>query len=219
MTSLSPLRYFFAMGLHPPYAVAILFAVLMAGVSGVVLNPATGLDDGVGMLLFVQMFLASSGFVERARRGHFDPLLTLASSRTTALVAHWTISALPGVLGWLALCVTAFIVRSPDALSMLCGTRAAALVIVSVLAWVGGFALARGTAGFLWTATLFVLLLRRTNMSASSPLAVMFCPFILMKPGPVDRAAVTAALLMTVVLLLGVWRYARRLDIFLLERG
>ena len=58
------------------------------------------LDSALGMLLFVQMFMASSGFLARARRGHFDSILTSASERVSVLVSHWLASVLPGVLAW-----------------------------------------------------------------------------------------------------------------------
>jgi hypothetical protein len=219
VTTLYPFRFFLAMGLHAPYGLIVLAAVVVTTVCMVASAPLTGVDDGVGMLLFVQMFLASSGFSERARRGHFDPLLTFPSNRRMALIAHWTISVLPGVAGWLTIAAAAFLFRSPVAGSTLWGGRAAAMFIVSAVAWVAGFALARGTAGFLWTAALLAVMFRRADIiDSSSALSFVFCPFVLMKPGAPDTSAALAAVLIAGVPLLWVWRNAATLDIDLRER-
>jgi hypothetical protein len=220
MKTLSPFRFFLVMQLHAPYTLVILAIVLAAAVFMTSSNPATGLDDGIGMLLFVQMFLASSGFCERARRGHFDPLLTFAAHRTLALVAHWSISVLPGVSAWLLLAASAATVGSPQAGSMVWGARAAAFFIVSAVAWVAGFALARGTAGFLWTAALLLVLMRRIDVVASSsPFAIVLCPFGLLKPQGTGAASVAGAVLLAGLPLLMVWHHGRRLDIYLRERA
>jgi hypothetical protein len=93
-----------------------------------------------------------------------------------------------------------------------------ALLIVSALAWSGGFSLARGTAGFLWTAGLFALLVRDPRLvSDASPLAVVFCPFLLLKPAPNSASAVVAVVISLMVLLVTV-RFRSGLDVYLLER-
>jgi len=211
------LRFFVAMDLHAPYALLTLIVVLLIGLYMTAAGPATGLEDAVGMLMFVQMFLASSGFSDRARRGHFDPLLTFANGRSRALAAHWMISSLPGLTAWLLLVLAAIVRGSAGTTAVICGT-AAAMFIVSAVAWAAGFTLARGTAGFLWTAALFVMLVRRVNvMAAPAPLSYVFCPFLLMKP--VDPFVVLATVLIAAVVLLCVWRRAPWLDIYLLERA
>jgi hypothetical protein len=223
-------RFFGAVGLHPPYALAVLAAIVGIGLWAVAVSPGE-LDSGLGMLLFVQMFLASSGFVVRARRGHFDPLLLGAGQRTRALVWHWLVSIAPGVAGWICLAGAGYVLGSPAAASALVGGRAVALFIVSALAWAAGFALTRGAAGVVWMAVLLGLLIRRVDLLAPSALAsgdnvlrhaatLLICPFLLLGTRLViTPAAVWAAALLSAVVLLSVWRLSERLDIYLVDRA
>jgi hypothetical protein len=220
VTGVSAFRYFLTVRLHAPYALAILLVVFVLGLYLVIANPFSGLDDGLGMVLFVQMFLASTGFMERARRGHFDALLTISRSRTRALAAHWMVSILPGAAAWLLLSATALAVGSSITWQTVVGPRLVALFIVSALAWVVGFAMARGTAGFLWTAGLFATALHRTDLLTSiSPVLVLFCPFALMRNGPIDVWPVISGLLLALLALLSVWRHAAHLDVCLVEQS
>ena len=218
MTSLSAYRYFLTVRLHAPYALTILIVVFVTGLYLVMANPFNGLDDGLGMLLFVQMFLASTGFSERARRGHFDALLTFSRSRTRTLIAHWVVSILPGAAAWLLLCVTALAGGSVGTRGL--GPRWAAFFIVSAMAWVAGFAMARGTAGFLWTAALFATVMHRTDIVTSiSPASILFCPFALIRSGPIDARPVVTAVLLAFVALLFAWRHAAHVDVCLVEQS
>jgi hypothetical protein len=231
MTSPSSLRFFAAVRLHPPYALAILAIVAGIGIWTTSVSPAE-LDSGLGMVLFVQMFLASSGFLVRARRGHFDPLLVGGGDRIGAVVWHWIVSIAPGLVAWLCLAGAGHLLGSPAASSALVGGRAAALFIVSALAWTTGFALPRGAAGVVWAAVLLGLLVRGTDLLApvsvlndSSALALrhaltlLICPFlligshVLVTPGAICAAALSAS-----VFLLTAWRFAGRLDIYLVDR-
>ena len=93
-----------------------------------------------------------------------------------------------------------------------------ALFIVSAVAWTGGFSLARGTAGFLWTATLFALLLRNPRLvSDASPLSVVFCPFLLLRPAP-NALSGGVAVLIALTVLVAACRLGSRLDFYLVER-
>ena len=220
MTRASALRYFLAVGIHAPYALAILVVVCAMGLYLVVANPIAGLDDALGMLLFVQMFLASTGFLDRARRGHFDPLLTRSRSRAGALVAHWIVSIVPGAAVWLLLCIAAVAAGSSLDWTTIAGPRTAALFIVSAIAWAGGFAMARGTAGFLWTAGLFATVMHRSDLATTlSPARVLLIPFSLIRRGPIDAWPVVVAVLLALVALLFVWRHASNLDLYLLEQS
>jgi hypothetical protein len=230
MTRPSFARFYAASSLHPPSALLVLAAILGIGIWTTSLSPGE-LDSGLGMLLFAQMFLASSGFLARARRGHFDPLLAGRADRTGPLVWHWIVSVAPGVAAWLCLAVAGYLQGSPAAVSALIGARAAALFIVSALAWAAGFTLTRGTAGVLWIAALLGLLIGRVDpMSPSFAPAdaggsllhqaaiLILCPFLLIgnHPAVAPRAIGGAALLSAAVLLI-VWRLSRGLDIYLME--
>lgn len=232
MTWPSRPRFFAAIGVHPPYALLILAAIVGFGLWTIRVSPAE-LDSGLGMVLFVQMFLASSGFLVRARRGHFDPLLIGAGGRTRAIVWHWIVSVAPGVAGWTCLAGAGYLMGSPAALSAFLGGRAAALFIVSAVAWTAGFTLARGAAGVLWMAALLGLLLGRTELLPQIPVfavssatvlrhaaALVVCPFLLVGNHLlVAPGAICAATLLSAVPLLVVWRRANGLDIYLVDRA
>jgi hypothetical protein len=228
---INPIRYLAVIGIHPLYAMVALAAIAVLGLVTVYLNP-TELDSGLGMILFAQMFLASSGFVVRARRGHLDPLLANSPDRIPIVVSHWALSVAPGVIAWGAVAGAALLLGSPAAASALIGTRAAGLLVVSSIAWVLGFALPRGAAGMLWVAVLLAVLLRGTELlpdpspvpaGASTVLrhavTLMLCPFLFVGSHPaVAPGAMCAALLLSFVLLLLVWRLAGGLDIYLVDR-
>jgi hypothetical protein len=220
------------LSLHPPYTLLILAAIVGIGIWTTSMSPGE-LDSGLGMLLFAQMFLASSGFVVRARRGHFDPLLAGAASRTGPVAWHWVVSVAPGVVGWICLAGAGYFQGSPVAVSALVGARAAALFIVSALAWAAGFGLTRGAAGVGWIAVLFGLLIGRADLLSSSPAlaasgwtglrhtaTVVVCPFLLIGSHPaLAPEAIGAAALSSAVFLLIVLRRSGGLDIYLVDRA
>jgi hypothetical protein len=232
MTSPSPARFFAAMRLHPPYALAILAIIVGIGVWTTTVSPAE-IDSGLGMVLFVQMFLASSGFLVRARRGHFDPLLVGGGDRVKTMAWHWIVSIAPGVAAWICLAGAGYILGSPDASSAFMGGRAAALFIVSALAWSAGFALPRSAAGVVWAAVLLALLVRGTDLLAPISAApgsivvtlrhavtLLVCPFLLIGNHVlVTPGAICAAALFSSVFLLAVWRLSGGLDIYLVDRA
>jgi hypothetical protein len=230
--TLSRLHYFNVVRLQPTYALVVLAAIVATGVLTVWLNPAE-LDSGLGMVLLLQMFLASSGFIARARRGHFDPLLVHGSDRSLTIIAHAFVSALPGLLGWGVLATTGLVLGSPAALSAVAGHRAAAIVIVSAVAWAAGFALPRGGAGVLWIAALLALMLRHVELFAPNAgmpgtglaelrqaATLVLCPFVLIgNATAIASEAVVSALWMTAVLVLSVCRLGRGLDVYLVDRA
>lgn len=228
----TPVRFLAGVGVHPPSALLLLAAGVGIGVWTTSLSP-DDLDSGLGVLLIVQMFLASTGFLVRARRGHFDPLLVGGGDRTGVLVWHWIVSVAPGVAGWWLLTGTGYVLGSPAAHSALMGGRAVALFIVSALAWAAGFTLARGAAGVLWMAALLGLLLSRADLlspdsalSASSgtvlrhAATLVLCPFLLIGNRlVVAPGAICAAALLSAVVLLTAWRFSRGLDVYLVDRS
>ena len=212
-------RFFWLVGLHPLYALVIVFLVTAIGIVTLWFD-SKEVDSGLGMILFAQMYLASSGFIPRARQGHFDPVLTGDVSRVSVLISHWIVSIAPGLAAWLAIVFTALVAGSPAAASAIAGPRAAGLIIVCTLAWSIGFELPRGAAGMLWMALLVVVVsLRADLVPSASPLTLLLCPFLLLGSRttiPVDHVA--AALLLSCVPLLATWRMADRLDLYLMDR-
>ncbi len=224
-------KFFLVLRPYPTYGLAVLALVAILAVIAIELNPAE-LDSGLGLILFVQMFLASSGFFVTARRGHFDPVLGHGAARTGALAAHWCASIAPGALAWAVVSATAWVSGSEAALSALAGSRLLAFLIVSAVSWAAGFALPRGGAGALWMGVLVLLLLRHAELLApasgqASPWsivrtagAIFLCPFLLLGPRPaVSGAAVAAASVTALTLLLWTWRAGSRLDLFLVEHS
>jgi hypothetical protein len=231
MNRVTPASYFMVVKLHPAYALVALFGVLGMSLWALMLSPAE-LDSGLGMLLFVQMFLASSGFVPRARRGHFDPVLVGESGMRTTAASHWAISVAPGIAAWLVLGVTGAIVGSPAAMSALAGRRAAGMFIVCAVSWSAGFLLPRGAAGMVWIGALLGLLLRHVQLlpTGADPLittaslirqaaTVIACPFLLLGTATaVAPAAVSIAAALAAAGLFGVWRMANVVDFHLMDR-
>jgi hypothetical protein len=227
----SAVRYFLVVGVHPAYGLILLGAVVVIGLMTIRAD-ARELDTGLGLVLFAQMFLASSGFLGRARQGHFDPVLTRVRSKAIVAAAHWAVSIAPGVLAWFTLAAAGALVGAPAAMSAIAGSRAAALLIVSALAWVVGFALPRGAAGMLWVALLLTLVLQRAELLAAPARAgtvvggalhgatLILCPFLLLGRHPdLAAGAFAAAVMVPLALLLWTWRHARVLDIYLVDRS
>jgi len=230
--NVSPLRYFIVVHLHPVHNIAVLAGVTLVGLWTVLLSPGE-LDSALGMLLFVQMFLASTGFLPPARRGHFDPILTSSSDRASIVVSHWLVSMLPGAVACAIVAAVAWIAAGGVAPAA-GGRRVLALLIVSAVAWIAGFALPRGAAGALWTAGLVAVLLHRSDLlgapqasGAASSLvlvrhaaAVIVCPFLLLGThAPLATGSIAIAGCFAGVLLLSAWRLALRTDFYLRERA
>ena len=225
------LRYFLVTGLHPTYALVVLAAILASSIWTMRLQPAE-LDAGLGMVLFAQMFLASTGFTWRARRGHFDPILVRPARRTRIVAAHWVASILPALVAWLALAAIAAADGAAPAVSAIAGARAVAFLIVSTIAWGIGFWLPRGAAGMLWMALLMVLVLQRAELLAvpagTGPVAtfvihaatLLVCPYLLLGKHPaLAPGAMAAALALSLLVVFLVWQQSRELDVYLMDRA
>ena len=221
----SSIRFFVALALQPIYALVLLTAIVMAAL-WTISQDSRELDSAFGMVLLAQMFLASTGFVPRARRGHFDPILADGRSKAGVAAAHWLISVLPGLLAWLLVTAAGSWWNNSVVMSALAGRRAAAWLIVSALAWSAGFLLPRGAAGVLWVACLVALLIRGGDVSGWSPgglglpggiIAAMMCPFVLMGGRPPGTWASAIAAGIAVTVLLCVWSITDELDIYLVD--
>jgi hypothetical protein len=224
-------KFFALVSRAPAYGLAVLAAVTVLGVVTTWLNPRE-IDSSLGMVLFVHMLLASSGFAPSARRGHFDPVLVRGRNRQAALAAQWCASIAPGAVAWTLVAVTGVLFDSSAGTSALAGSRVVAFWIVSAVAWSIGFLLPRGAGGALWIGLLIVLLLWHADLlarGASQDTAVavlrtaatlVLCPFLLLGPHvPVGLPATAAALAMSGAVLFGTWRAGSRLDVYLVERS
>ena len=126
-------KFFTIVRQSPSYGLAVLAAVTAFGVLTLALNPAD-LDSALGLVLFVHMFLASTGFAVTARRGHFDPVLVYGSGRTAVLFVQWCASIAPGAIAWIGVAACGYAWSSPAAWSALAGSRLGAFLIVPAVA-------------------------------------------------------------------------------------
>lgn len=223
-------KYFTRVSSRPRHSLVVLTVVTLYGIV-LTYTSRDELDSGLGMVLFVQMFMSSSGFVTTARRGHYDPMLVHGRNRVAAMAAEWCAAVLPGAVAWLLLSLTGYVFGSPAALSAVAGGRLTAFFIVSALASCIGFVLPRGAAGVLWTAALLVLLLRHVEIfpPVTSPStfillrsagAVLICPFLLLGThGQPGLAPQLVALAIAGVALVTTWCHGARMDIVLVERS
>src|SRR5947209_8458328 len=62
-----------------------------------------GIDQGFAVALFLQLFSASTGYIDRVRQGHLDPLLAGRTDRRWLALAHWTVSVALGGAVWVLL--------------------------------------------------------------------------------------------------------------------
>ena len=224
------MRFFLVVRPYTAHGLIVLGCVLAIGGLTVWLNPSD-LDSGLGLILFVQMFLSASGFRVQAGRGYFDPVLLYGRSRLRAVSAHWWSSVMPGAAAWAVLAGFGYSLGSPAAWSALAGQRLLALFLVSAIAWAVGFALPRGVGGALWLGVLMALLLRHPELlaSPSSGSAVdtlrlaatlALCPFLLIAPRAVaGPGALWTAGCLASALLLFVWRQGCHLDVALVDRS
>lgn len=225
------LEFFSLSKLHPKHSMLVIAGCVGLGLWTMSYD-AGELDSALGLTLVVQMFLSSTGFTSRAFRGHFDPVLVGGVSRRHATLAHFLISAAPGIVGWVILAVTALAIGNPDGFSALAGRRAAAMLIVSGLSWVAGFRLTRGAAGVLWLTLLVAVLLQHNLRALSMSLdqgvhgwfwntaVLLVCPFLLIGNKPaVQPLAVQSVVLISLSAVAIVVRAASRLDVVLAERG
>jgi hypothetical protein len=222
--------YFARVSRPPGHGIAVLSALVTLNLVTTWLNPGD-LDSSLGLILFVQMLLASSGFAASARRGHFDPMLARGRRRDAALAAHWAASVLPGAIAWAVVSLAGLYFGSAAASSALAGSRLAAFWIVSALAWCAGFRLPRGAGGAMWIGVLIVLLLRHADLLAAGRASgllhvvqgaatLALCPFLLLGTHvPFDPPQVATASASAALVLFATWRLGVRLDVYLVERS
>jgi len=190
-------------------------------------------DQVLGLTLLLQMFAASTGFSQRAKRGHFDPVLAGADSRVAVAVAHAAISAMPGMLIWCACGLIDILTRPTHWPTAATIAGATAIFYVSAAAWASTLKLPRHAAGMLWVVLLFVLAAGRhihvlqevfltdratwTNALKVAG-AAMMCPmFLVAYPSAPSTYSVAAVNAVTALMFLAGLRTIVRLDVTLSE--
>jgi hypothetical protein len=135
----------------PPVPWLMVWSFACVSVAGAV---ALAYDTGraapaVIPILVLQVFAVSAGFVASARRGYYDVLLTSGTGRAHAALVHWSMSAIPGAVSWVALGIAeAFI--TGNARGVMASGTVAAMFVVSTIPWAATVALPRFTGAIGW---------------------------------------------------------------------
>ena len=142
-------RFFLVVGLWHPAVTSGLAAVVV--VTGVLLAAEwMNLVDALAPVLLLQTLAVSSGFAGQARRGHYDFLFAAGHTRTVIAIAHWAISASPGVAGWGVLVLIEWATHGRDGMSAVTGGALTGLVLASTLPWAVTVPLPRLSGGLVW---------------------------------------------------------------------
>jgi hypothetical protein len=189
----TPARFF--LELHrPPREMIVVWGVVLAFAAWRLATEQADLNELTVVVLFAQMFGVSSGYRDRLRRGHYDPILVGPRNRIEVAAAHWAVSAAPGGLT-LLLAAGAYRIAAPSSTAGVSYTAVlVALLCVSTLAWAVSVPTGRYVGGTLWTVGVLVLaagpgiwelrsLLLETAdgwaTAARQAGAVLACPFLL----------------------------------------
>ncbi len=148
---------FFRVVLRPPPTHLAAAGLLLAYGLFLAWDAPGEFDQTIGLALFLHMFVASSGYSERAIRGHFDPILTGRRSRLSIAQAHWAMSAAPGLATWLLLAGIDLVGRPRHWPAFLTLSALAAFAWVSVAVWTVTLRLIRYAGGVLWLVLVFVI--------------------------------------------------------------
>ena len=104
--------------------------------------------DALPPVLLLQTLVVSSGFGGPARRGHYDFLIASGQRRLAIAVAHWAVSAAPGVAAWLILVLVEVVTAGGSVL--LSPHVVASVALASTLPWAVTVPLPRLTGGLIW---------------------------------------------------------------------
>lgn len=151
------LRFFLLIARPGSDAVALALVLVAFAVYIGMLGP-TAYDQVFGIALLLQMFAASTGYRDRLRRGHFDPVLVGRASHWRIAAAHWVVSAGLGVAVWVVLTLIEVIVRPRQWPNSLAPAEIATLLYISTAAWAITLPLPRYTGALAWLLLLIVLL-------------------------------------------------------------
>jgi hypothetical protein len=148
-------RFFRVVPPTPPL-IGVTLAVTTSFAAAVVVADPDRARQALMPLLVLQLFACSSGFMIPARRGHYDLVLTSGESRLGIAAAHWMMSALPGVAGWLLVSLVQCVVTRGEQTSALASGSVLAWAVVSTLPWAITVALPRFAGAIGWMLVLAV---------------------------------------------------------------
>jgi hypothetical protein len=127
------LRFFQILELSHPVVTVGLILITFASMVAIVVSPGQAAAFAWPVLMS-QVLASSSGFAPPARRGHYDLPLTMGLGRSAIGLAHWCVSAWPGIAAWLALAVTELLV-SPRPSRLIRLASVSTLILSSTLPW------------------------------------------------------------------------------------
>jgi hypothetical protein len=102
------------------------------------------------VLLLIQSFSSASGFVLRARCGHFDPILVAPASRVRVALAHATASTGTGLVIWLVVSAIELAGTRTTLPLGLALPSISALLYMSAVAWAASVPFGRYSSGVVW---------------------------------------------------------------------
>ena len=156
MTHPTPLEFFSVVVRPTRTLMAVALAIVACAAVLSWTTPDTA-DQAAGFALLYQMFAASTGYRDRAVRGHFDPMLAGAYSRLSVARAHLAVSMLPGAIVWTLITAIDFTLRGGHYPTTMTPAGLGAFGFASGAAWCASLRFGRYAGGAVWTLLLLVL--------------------------------------------------------------
>lgn len=221
----SALRFFFVVARPGAgFVMAALLVIAYAAYIAAVVPADVG--QVFGIVLFLQLFAASTGYRERLRRGHFDPILVGGTNTWRIAAAHWAISVGLGILVWAVLTVLELAVHGNQRLTSLSPAEIAVFLYASTAVWTLTLPLPRYIGAVLWLVLLVVLQSTQqlqamrvtftpvpetwTEIVRSATSVFLFPVFLLLDPGVANATLLATTIAGTcVVWVIGVFLIGR----------
>jgi hypothetical protein len=169
------------------------------------------------VLLMGQSFSAATGFLFRARRGHFDQLLVAPASRVAVGLAHALASMAMGIVTWLLVATIEAVAGRGNVPLGLTLPAVTALLYMSAVAWASALPFARYSSGVVWLILAIALAgagklldLRQAYAAAADPggdvwkaagAALVFPPLMVTEPSA--PIAISACLVLAAAIVAG----------------
>jgi len=172
MTFLYAVRYFHIVPVVPPLFSAA-FAIAVGAAALRLMSDASAAADALTPVLFLQLFVASSGFKFAARRGYYDLLLTSGTPRWQIALAHCLVSIAPGLVSWLCVAGVELVATGGSNWVSLAPVTCAAFVGASLMAWSVAVFSSRTATTVLWLLVMSIPVIARTF----SPVQLLGAPW------------------------------------------
>lgn len=196
------LRFFHILELSHPVVIAGLIVITTTAIAGIVVDPRLA-PSLVLPVLTLQVLASSSGFAPAARRGHYDLPLTLGVRRAVIGLAHWCVSAWPGLLAWLVMALAELLV-STEPPRLLQSGPLSMLIVSSTLPWALTVPFPRLTGGL-------ALIIGGISVASVAPRDVRFQWATLLQGAEAHAAAIGCAI--GIAAMLAALRFIHRMDV------